>query len=114
MRTVFALVLAIGYPLLGLWQIDRRKLRDRLDVVLILAAEILFLLLARTIVDWQETPPWLWLIGLVLLAAGVAAAGWAWPDLNWTNARRHGRHGHRAISVTIQLAIAAALVAILF
>ena len=113
MRTVFVLVLAIGYPLLALWQIHRRKLRDRLDVVLVIAAEVLFLLLARAIVDWQATPPWLWLIGLVLLAAGVAMAGWAWPHLHWTNSRRHGRHGHRATSVTIQLAIAAALVAVL-
>ena len=113
MRTVFALVLAIGYPLLALWQIYRRKLRDRLDVLLVLAAGVLFLLLARTIVDWQETPPSLWLIGLVLLAAGVALAGWAWPDLHWMNSRRHGRHGHRAASVTIRLAIAASFVAIL-
>lgn len=113
MRTVLILVLAIGYPLLALWRIRRRKLRDRLDVLLILAAEVLFLLFARAIADWQATPPWLWLIGLLLLAAGVAAAGWAWPHLDWTKSRRHGRHGHRVMSATIQLIIAATLVAIL-
>jgi hypothetical protein len=110
MKTAFALALAIGYPLLALWQIHRRKLRDRLDLVLVVAAGVLFLFFARATVDWQAVPPWLWLIGLALLAADVVLAGWAWPDLNWTDARRPGR---RATSVTIQLAIAATLITVL-
>ena len=110
MRTALALVLAIGYPLLALWQIHRRKLRDRLDLVLVVAAGVIFLLFARATVDWQAVPPWVWLIGLALLAADVVLAGWAWPHVQWTNARRPGR---RATSVTIQLAIATALIAVL-
>ena len=107
MRTVFLLVLAIGYPLVAAWQLHRRKLRDRLDVVLILFAGVLFLLFARATVDWQSVPPWLWLIGLGLLAVDVVLAGWAWSDLQWSKSRR------RLTSATIQLAIAAALVVVL-
>jgi len=108
MRTVVLLVLAIGYPLIAAWQLHRRKLRDRLDAVLILLAGVLFLLFARATVDWQAAPPWLWLVGLALLAVDVVLAGWAWSDLQWTKSRRH------LTSATIQLAIAAALITILF
>ena len=108
MRTVFLLVLAIGYPLVAAWQLHRRKLRDRLDAVLILLAGVLFLLFARATVDWQQVPPWLWLIGLGLLAVDVVLAGWAWADLPWN------KSGRRLTSATIQLAIAATLIAILF
>jgi hypothetical protein len=113
MRTVFLLVLAIGYPLLVLWQLQSGRLRDRLDVVLVLVVGVLFLLFARATVDWQAAPPWLWLIGLVLLAAGVVRAGWAWPMLQWRNSRRRGRLGWRITSVAIQLAIAAGLIVVL-
>jgi hypothetical protein len=107
MRTVFLLVLAIGYPLVAAWQLHRRKLRDRLDAVLILLAGVLFLLFARATVDWQEVPPWLWLVGLALLAVDVVLAGWAWTDLPWSKSRG------RLTSAAIQLAIAAALVVVL-
>lgn len=110
MRMIFALVLALGYPLLAYWQIHRGKLRYRLDVILALAVGFLFLLFARTTVDWQTVPPWLWLIGLLVLAAGVVRAGWVWPDLRWTNSRRRGRH---ATWAAIPLAIAAALIVVL-
>ncbi|QNE23125.1 hypothetical protein F1D05_24430 [Kribbella qitaiheensis] len=107
---MIVLVLAIGYPLLVLWQLNGRKLRDRLDVVVVFAVGFLFLLFARTTVDWQAVPPWLWLIGLLLLATSVVRAGWAWPDLQWTNSRRGGR---RATSAAIQLVIATALIVVL-
>lgn len=106
----FAIALAIGYPLIALWQLRTRKLRDRLDLLIVLAAGILFLLLARTITNWQELPPWLWLIGLALMAAATAYSGWAWPDLPWLRAARPRR---RAVSATLQLLVAAALLALL-
>ncbi|MDX6281828.1 MAG: hypothetical protein QOH03_2899 [Kribbellaceae bacterium] len=106
----FAIALAVGYPLIALWQIHTRKLRDRLDLLIVLAAGALFLLLARTITNWQDLPPWLWLVGLALMAAATAYAGWAWPDLTWLRAARPRR---RAVSATLQLLIAAALLALL-
>ena len=110
MRNVFVLVLALGYPLLAIWQIHARKLRDRLDLVIVIAAGILFLLFARTTVDWQSTPPWIWLIGLALMAVATALAGWAWPSLRWIGSNRPT---WRATSAGLQLVIAAVLVAIL-
>jgi hypothetical protein len=106
----FAIALAVGYPLLALWQIRTRKLRDRLDLLIVLAAGLLFLLLARTLTNWQDLPPYLWLIGLALLAAAIAYSGWAWPDLPWLRPTRPSR---RAFSATLQLLIAAVLVALL-
>ncbi|NEA35021.1 hypothetical protein [Streptomyces sp. SID13031] len=105
-----AFALAIGYPLIALWQIHARKLRDRLDLLVVLAAGIIFLLLARTITDWQSLPPWLWLIALALMAAATAYSGWAWPQLTWLRSERPKR---RATSAGIQLVIAAALLALL-
>jgi hypothetical protein len=110
MRAVLLLVLAIGYPLVAGWQLHRRKLRDRLDAVLVLLAGVLFLLFARATVDWETVPSWLWLFGLALLAIDVGVAGWAWPDLQWTTSRRPVR---RLTSATVQLAIAAALIVVL-
>jgi hypothetical protein len=110
MRNAFVLALALGYPLLAIWQIHTRKLRDRLDLVIVLAAGILFLLFARTTVDWQAVPPWLWLIGLGLLAVATALAGGAWPGLTWIGSNRPAL---RATSAGIQLLIAALLVAVL-
>ncbi|GAA0941943.1 hypothetical protein GCM10009554_33990 [Kribbella koreensis] len=106
----YAIALAVGYPLLALWQIRARKLRDRLDLLIILVAGILFLLLSRTITNWQHVPSWLWLVGLALLAAATAYSGWAWPDLPWL---RPARPRRRAISAATQLIIAATLVALL-
>jgi hypothetical protein len=106
----FAIALAIGYPLIALWQIHTRKLRDRLDLVIAIAAGILFLLLARTITNWQDLPPWLWLVALALMAAATAYSGWAWPDLPWL---RPARPRRRAVSAFLQLLIAAALLALL-
>jgi hypothetical protein len=106
----FAIALAVGYPLLALWQIRTRKLRDRLDLLIVLAAGILFLLLARTLTNWQDLPPYLWLVALALLAAATAYSGWAWPDLPWLRPTRPRR---RATSAALQLLIAAVLVALL-
>ncbi|GAA1588930.1 hypothetical protein GCM10009789_48240 [Kribbella sancticallisti] len=110
MRNVFVLALALGYPLLAIWQIQARKLRDRLDLLIVLAAGVLFLLFARATTDWQAVPPWIWLIGLVLLAVATALAGWAWPALRWIGS---GRPRLRTTSVAVQLVIAAVLVAVL-
>lgn len=110
MRNAFVLILALGYPLLAIWQIHTRKLRDRLDLVIVLVAGLLFLLFARTTADWQVVPPWLWLIGLGLLAVATALAGWAWPALTWIGTNRPTL---RATSAGLQLFIAALLVAVL-
>jgi hypothetical protein len=110
MRNAFILILAIGYPLIAIWQIRSRKLRDRLDLVILLAAGLLFLLFARATADWQAVPPWLWLIGLALLTVATVLAGWAWPALTWIGSNRPRL---RATSATIQLVIAAILVAVL-
>jgi hypothetical protein len=106
----FALALALGYPLIALWQLHTRRLRDRLDLVIVLAAGLIFLLLARTITNWQALPPWLWLVGLALMAAATAYSGWAWPHLTWLKSERPMR---RAASAGLQLVIAAALLALL-
>jgi hypothetical protein len=106
----FALALAVGYPLIALWQVHTRKLRDRLDLLIVLATGMLFLLLARTITNWQDLPPWLWLVGLALMAAATAYSGWAWPDLTWLRAARPRR---RVASAGLQILIAAALLALL-
>jgi len=106
----FAIALAVGYPLLALWQIRTRKFRDRLDLLIVLAAGFLFLLFARATANWQSLPPWLWLLGLALMATATAYSGWAWPQLPWLKSDRPGR---RAVSGAIQLLIAAALVALL-
>ncbi|WP_020387822.1 hypothetical protein [Kribbella catacumbae] len=106
----FAVALAIGYPLIALWQLHTRKLRDRLDLLVVLAAGFLFLLFARATTDWHALPPWLWLIGLVLMAAATAYSGWVWPHLSWL---RSDRPRSRAVSGGIQLFIAAALMALL-
>lgn len=110
MRNLFILVLALGYPLLAIWQIYARKLRDRLDLIIVLAVGVLFLMFARTTADWQSTPTWLWLIGLALMAVATALAGWAWPSLRWIGSNRPSL---RATSAAIQLLIAAVLVAVL-
>jgi hypothetical protein len=110
MRNVFLMALMIGYPLLASWQISTKKLRDRLDLLIVLAAGALLLLFARTTVDWQEFPPWLWLIGLGLFAVAVGLTGRAWPHLTWLSSKRPQL---RAFSATLQLVIAAALVAVL-
>lgn len=106
----FALALALGYPLIALWQFRTRKLRDRLDLLIVLAAGLIFLLLARTITNWQSLPPWLWLVGLALMAVATAYSGWAWPHLTWLRSERPKR---RATSAGLQLVIAAALLAVL-
>lgn len=110
MRNLFVLVLALGYPLLAIWQIHARKLRDRLDLVIVLVVGVLFLMFARTAADWQSTPPWLWLIGLALMAVATALAGWAWSGLQWIGSNRPNL---RATSAAVQLLIAAVLVAVL-
>jgi len=110
MRNVFLIALVIGYPLLASWQIATNRLRDRLDLLIVLAAGVLFLLFARTTVDWQEFPPWLWLIGLVLFAVAIALSGRAWPDLTWLSSKRPRL---RAFSATVPLVLAAALIAVL-
>lgn len=110
MRNVFLIALVIGYPLLATWQISTKKLRDRVDLLIVLAAGVLFLLFARTTVDWQEFPPWLWLIGLCLFAVAVAFTGRAWPHLTWLSSKRPQL---RAFSASLQLVIAAALIAVL-
>jgi hypothetical protein len=110
MRNAFILVLALGYPLLAIWQLYTRKLRDRLDLILVLVAGVLFLLFARTTADWQAVPPWIWLIGLVLMAVATALAGGAWPALTWIGSNRPNL---RATSAGIQLVIAVFLVAVL-
>jgi hypothetical protein len=110
MRDVILLALVFAYPLLAIWQISTKRLRDRLDLLIVLAAGVLFLLFARTTVDWQEFPPWLWLIGLGLFAVAVALTGRAWPHLTWLSSKRPRL---RAFSATLQLVIAAALVAVL-
>lgn len=106
----FAVALAVGYPLIALWQFHTRKLRDRLDLLIVLAAGFLFLLFARATTDWHALPAWLWLIGLVLMAAATAYSGQAWPHLDWLKSDRPRR---RAVSAGIQLLIAAALTALL-
>ena len=106
----FVIGLAVVYPLLALWQIHARKLRDRLDLVIVLAAGIIFLLFSRATTDWQSLPPLLWLVGLGLMATATAYSGWAWPHLSWLKSDHLGR---RAISAAIQLLIAAGLVALL-
>ncbi|WBQ04714.1 hypothetical protein [Kribbella sp. CA-293567] len=110
MTMYIAIALAVGYPLLALWQIRGRKFRDRLDLLIVLTVGFLFLFLARATADWQSLPPWLWLVGLVLMAAATAYSGWAWPQLPWLKSEHPGR---RAVSAAIQLFIAAALLALL-
>lgn len=110
MRSLFVVVLALGYPLLAIWQVHARKLRDRLDLVIVLVVGVLFLMFARTTADWQSIPPWLWLIGLALMAVATALAGWAWPSLRWIGSNRPTL---RATSAAIQLVIAAVLLAVL-
>ncbi|MEV8378474.1 hypothetical protein AB0P21_37395 [Kribbella sp. NPDC056861] len=106
----FVTALAVVYPLLVLWQIRARKFRDRLDLLVVLAAGFIFLLFARATANWQTLPPWLWVVGLALMATATAYSGWAWPQLPWL---KSGHPARRAVSAAIQLLIAAALVALL-
>jgi len=103
-------VFAVAYPLLALWQLRTKKLRDRLDLLIVLAAALLFLLAARALADWQAVPPWLWLVGLGLAGVAIGYSGWVWPHLTWLGSDRPRR---RATFAGIQLVIAAALMTLL-
>lgn len=110
MRDLILIALAVGYPVLALWQIHARKLRDRADVLIVLVTGILFLLIARATADWNELPPWIWLVGLVLTAAAVALAGRVWAELTWF---KSGRPALRGVSTALQLLIAAGVIVVL-
>ena len=119
MRDLLIITLSLGYPILVLWQLHRTlqpgeavpgALRDRLELLTVLAAGLLFLMFGRALVDWEAVPPWLWLIGLVVLAVAVVQAGRAWPRLSWLKAKRPRA---RAASGAAQLLLSAAIFAVL-
>ncbi|MEV6283053.1 hypothetical protein [Kribbella sp. NPDC051770] len=107
MRDLFLIALAVGYPVLALWQLYARKLRDRADVVIVLVTGVLFLLVVRATADWNALPAWLWLVGLALMAGATALAGWRWAELSWAKSARRGA------STVVQLLLAGAFCAVL-
>ncbi|GAB2566989.1 hypothetical protein [Kribbella endophytica] len=109
MRDVILIALAVGYPVLALWQVHTRKLRDRADVLIVLVTGVLFLLIARATADWNSLPSWLWLVGLALMAAATALAGWTWSSLPWFKAHPV----RRGVSTALQLLVAGAFCAVL-
>jgi hypothetical protein len=117
MRNLLIITLALAYPFLVLWQVHRSlepaalgALRDRVELVSVLAAGVLFLMFARALVDWEAVPPWLWLIGLLPLAAAVVLSGRGWTNLVWLKAEHPRR---RAASGAAQLLLSAAIFVIL-
>ncbi|TWD81409.1 hypothetical protein FB561_2524 [Kribbella amoyensis] len=106
MRDVILLALAIGYPVVLLWQLRAGKLRDRADLILVLSIGALFLLFARSTADWTSLPTWPWLIGLALLVAATAWSGRIWPKLTWFGTTHPTRRG---ISTGLQLAVVTAV-----
>jgi hypothetical protein len=109
-RDVILIALAVGYPVLALWQIHTGKLRDRADVLIVLVTGVLFLLFARATADWNSLPPWIWLVGLALLAVATALTGRTWSDRPWFTSDHPAR---RAVSTAVQLVVAGALCAVL-
>ncbi len=109
MRDVILIALAVGYPVLAVWQVHARKLRDRADVLIVLVTGVLFLLIARATADWNSLPSWVWLIGLALMAVATALAGRVWSDLPWFKAHPV----RRGVSTALQLVVAGAFCAVL-
>ncbi len=109
MRDLVLIALAVGYPVLAVWQVHTRKLRDRADVLIVLVTGVLFLLIARATADWNSLPPWLWLVGLALMAVATALTGRVWSDLPWFKAHPV----RRGASTAVQLVVAGAFCAVL-
>nr|WP_238357190.1 hypothetical protein [Kribbella italica] len=101
--------MAVGFPVLAIWQILAHKLRDRADVVIVLVTGIVFLLFARASANWNSLPPWLWLVGVALMAVATALSGRIWAGLAWFTAERP----RRALSAVLQLLLAGAVCAVL-
>ncbi|MFI5736231.1 hypothetical protein ACIA49_39315 [Kribbella sp. NPDC051587] len=110
MTTIIQLVLAIGYPLIILWQLRSGRLRDRADPVLLIGVGIFFLLVARHTVDWTAVPPVLWLVGLLILAVDTVYAGRVATELPAIT-RVHSTR--RVVSVGLQLLVVAVLIGLL-
>lgn len=116
MRSLIALGLALAFPLLALWQVQRATagksggVRDRAELIILVLAGALFLLFSRAVTEWQSVSPFLWLLALALLVAAVAFSGRAWPKLEWIKSPRPRL---RILSVTLQLLLGGAIVAVL-
>lgn len=66
------------------WRTHGRFLaRDRCALVSGFVAAIMAFALASLLVDWTAVSNTIWLVGVGLLAAGVAGSTLRWPSLAW-------------------------------
>ncbi len=108
------IVVVLGIAAMGLLQTVRTmtgaaklNLRDRADLLNVLAIDALMLLLARALVDWAEIPSPLWLLGLAFMAGTAVLGVLVWNRLAWLTPS--ARKGVRALSVGLGLAATVAL-----
>ncbi|NIJ04644.1 hypothetical protein [Frigoribacterium faeni] len=92
---------------------DRAALRSRSRVDLLTGAlaSVVALVVLHQLAPWSSVPVALWLLPVLLVAAGVSGAVLRWPGLPWL---RPGRSRRRVlVDAVLEVAVAAAVVVVL-
>ncbi|MFN2497375.1 MAG: hypothetical protein ABR608_15965 [Pseudonocardiaceae bacterium] len=120
MRDAIVLAFTLLFPALGLLQVSRAPgagagrasmaVRDRGEVLTVIATSVVILMFSRAVADWDRIPPAVWLVGLLLTALTVAVGGRVWTRLEWLTSPRPRL---RAATVVSQLVLAGVLLVIL-
>jgi len=97
---------------LSVWtQKEARRTRSRVDLLIAGLNSVVVLVVLHQLLPWSSVPVALWLLPVLLVAAGMVGAVLRWPGLPWLRPDRSGRRV--LVDVVLEVVVAAAVVVVL-
>ena len=90
---------------------EARRSRSRVDLVIAALNSVVVLVVVHQLLPWSSVPVALWLLPVLLVAAGVVGAVLRWPALPWLRPDRS--HRRVVADVVLEVVVAAAVVVVL-
>ena len=108
---LLALFVTGGFALSVWTDKEARRTRSRVDLLIAALNSVVVLVVLHQLLPWSSVPVVLWLLPVLLVAAGVVGAVLRWPGLPW---RRGDRARWRVVAnLALEVVVAAAVVVVL-